>query len=460
MTCRKNHASCWDTAPAGHGDDPRGMVHGATGPCTDADLPPAPFGSMSSYPWADCAAASPADSPLGGARHAGAYSGPRAHAFGSSPGAGMEVSLFLGAGMDAVYGMPTTPQFKARMLSKYQRRPAWMRLLGDPTLPNIEDVWSVVDSFNSLSAAPGGEYWIRRLADAGIDRYELAELQDALKSEVFDAYRWNHLCDPLLDAVLGPVLSLAASASGDIRVFTTNYDRSVEEYCSYASRGFRCYDGFEYDPQTGRALWSGSVEQPAPYGGNEGGALKALNLFKIHGSLGWKVSQYGPERTAHEARAAGPGYSDAIVYPSGPPKCAYEGLHASIFRGFACGLHASDACVVVGHSLRDGLIAEQLARFVGDGKRLVVVGPDAAASLGNVLHRVAGRRGPAGWAMASASHFVHTCDNGASVHAIQEEIHPETVHGTVAAVRRAIAMPNCLVAAPARGGMRWQGGGI
>lgn len=107
--------------------------------------------------------------------------------------------------------------------------------------------------------------------------------------------------------------------------------------------------------------------------------------------------------------------------------------------------------MVVGYSFRDELIAEQFARFVKSGKTLVVVGPDATASLAGVLRRVAGRGGSTKWARVDANHFAYTGGSRISVHAIQEPIRPETVNKTVATVRRAIAMRVGLVARPARG---------
>ena len=393
----------------------------------------------------------------GGAWDAGTPSDPPTPAYGHRKAFG-EVSLFLGAGMGVAYGMPTTAQFKGRMLRKYPQRRTWARLFEDPHLPDIEDVWAAAESFSSFAAMQGSEYWLRQLPYAEIDRHELADLLGTLESEVFDAYRWNPGNDSLLESVLGPVLSLTSSYSGGIRVFTTNYDRSVEEYCSDPSHGFRCHDGFEYDPQTGRVLWSGFARRPAFYGMDKETPLDTLNLFKIHGSLGWKASRYGPERAAHEAKAADPSYSDILIYPSGSTKPPYAGIHSDIFNGFVDGLHTSDACVVAGYSFRDGLIAEQFARFAEGGKTLIAVGPDAAASLGNVLPRAAGRA-RSRWAQAGAGHLVYTGGSCASVHAIQMPVLPETVRDMVAAVRHAITMPAGM-AAPARGDMQRRSDGV
>ena len=372
----------------------------------------------------------------------------------------MNVSLFLGAGMSSVYGMPTSPQFKNRMLRKCTRRPAWRRFLEDPDMRDIEDVWAALDGLDGITAVPGSGYWIRRLANAGIDPRKLSGLLNALERELYDACRWDPRNDPLLDAVLGPVLSLASGGGGRIRVFTTNYDRSVEEYCSDPGHGFRCYDGFEHDPQMGRNLWSGFAGRPDPPAGGRGAASATLlELLHIHGSLGGKISRYGPERTAYEAKSADPGYKDALVTPSHVPKVAYEGVHGDVFRGFAEGLSASDACVAIGYSFRDPLIAEEFARFVKGGKTLVAVGPDAAACLENVLRLAAGRRGKsAGWRRAGANHLVCKVGGLGPVHAIQSEIRPETVHDTVATVRAAIAVSSGLAAAPARRRTRKRGG--
>ena len=370
----------------------------------------------------------------------------------------MEISLFLGAGMSTNYGMPTTAQFRSLMLSKYQQETAWRLLLEDTDLPGMEDVWAAVASYNNLASTPGSGYLIQKLEDAGVERHEMATLQVALEHEMFNACRWQSRNNHLLDSVLRPILSLAHSPSGNVRVFTTNCDRSVEEYCSDSSRGFYCHDGFEYDPQAGRTRWAGFAGEPAPPGGDAWTELGILSLLKIHGSLGWKFSQqYGPERITYEAKSADPNYDDILVYPTGLPKSAYEGIHGDIFEEFAGGLSASDVCVVVGYSFSDELVAGQFARFVKDGGTLVAVGPEAAESLDNVLRLAAVGGGPAGWAQVGARHFAYTMDGFARIHAIQEQVQPGTVHNTVAAVRNAIAMRGGLVQAPARGSVPGRG---
>lgn len=344
------------------------------------------------------------------------------------------------------------------MLSKYPQQAAWRRLLEDTDLPGMEDVWAAVASYNNFASTPGSGYLIQKLEDAGIERREMATLQVALEHEMFNACRWQSHNNHLLDSVLRPILSLAHSPSGNVRVFTTNCDRSVEEYCSDTSRGFRCHDGFEYDPQTGRTRWAGFAGEPALSGGEAWIDLGSLSLLKIHGSLGWKFSQqYGPERTAYEAKSADPNYDDILIYPTGLPKSAYGGIHGDIFGEFAEGLSESDACVVVGYSFSDELVAGQFARFVEGGGTLVAVGPEAAESLDNVLRPAAVGGGPARWVPTGASHFAYAGGGAGRVHAIQEPVQPETVHNTVAAVRNAIAMQGGLAQAPARGSVQGRG---
>lgn len=370
----------------------------------------------------------------------------------------MEISLFLGAGMSTNYGMPTTTQFRSLMLSKYLQQAAWRRLLEDTDLPGMEDVWAAVESYNNLAATPGSGYLIQKLEGAGVERREMATLQVVLEHELFNACRWQARNNHLLDGVLRPILSLAHSPSGNVRVFTTNCDRSVEEYCSDPSRGFQCYDGFEYDSQTGRTWWAGFAGGPAPPDGGAWTESSILSLLKIHGSLGWKFSkQYGLERMTYEAKSADPNYDDILIYPTGLSKSAYGGIHGDVFGEFAGGLSASDACVVVGYSFSDELIAGQFARFVEGGRTLVAVGPEAAASLNNVLRLAAVGGGPAGWAQVGESHFAYAGGSSARIHAIQEPVQPETVHNTVAAVRNAIAMRGGLVQAPARGSVPGRG---
>lgn len=299
----------------------------------------------------------------------------------------MKVSLFLGAGASSAYGMPTTKGFKARMLEKCGGRQEWLGMLNSGA--DIEEVLTAVMEITSLPGTRGGRYLESRHPQIKESIKSMRGLEDLIKHEVHEAYSWNVQYNEVLDAVLGPWLSLIRECGHGIVVFTTNYDRSVEEHCSNSGQPFR--DGFEPDSTSDYMRWTGRLEGDWQYVQGMVQSGPPLRLLKLHGSLGWKYhASRGPVRVNYEMKSSDPNQRDLLIYPSLSPKAEESAEpYASIFSHFHEELMSSDACIVVGFSFRDERVCDEFVKFVRQGKKLVVVSPTGGA---DIVEHVPGSR--------------------------------------------------------------------
>ena len=79
---------------------------------------------------------------------------------------------------------------------------------------------------------------------------------------MFSNYAWDHSDDPVLDTIIPVIFKIVHTGSNKIHIFTTNYDRSIEEYCSDSNRKLRRIDGFRRDEFNNRRIWDGNFEYP------------------------------------------------------------------------------------------------------------------------------------------------------------------------------------------------------
>jgi len=95
-------------------------------------------------------------------------------------------------------------------------------------------------------------------------------------------------------------------------IFTTNYDRIIEEFCG-SMTSFEIRDGFSYNAKAGRNFWNAhSFDVPINPNTN------TIKLHKLHGSLNWKLSPDGIERVSPEIRITQPKpmlIKDMLLYP-------------------------------------------------------------------------------------------------------------------------------------------------
>ena len=317
----------------------------------------------------------------------------------------MKVSLFLGAGASANYLMPTTRELKEGLAKKHAEDEedgtgagegdVWSDLLSDSNGLDIEHVLLLADTVDRLKKTEHGGRLVGNSGLLGRQLEEVARVGETARREVFRRYAWNHDFDGVAADLLGPLVEMAMGMNGDgsVAVFTTNYDRAVEEFCEGAELPVR--DGFRLDRME-RKVWRGKFGAGGGKAG-ERGEPRSVRLYKLHGSLDWKRdAKHGVLKTDYDGDTEGTSYEDILIHPSLADKSGditsepYRTIHES----FRKELESSDACVVVGFSFRDPHIADEFRKFaMQHDKILIAVGPDAYE---DVHRRILGREPPDG----------------------------------------------------------------
>lgn len=303
----------------------------------------------------------------------------------------VKVSLFLGAGASTNYFMPTTRELKEDLAKEHvgekgtggsaDGEGVWSDLLSDKNGLDIEHVLLLADTVDGLNKTEAGRKLIEGSGRFGLQLKEVMRLGGAARREVFRRYSWDYDIGEGVHGLLGPLVDMARGmgGNGQVAIFTTNYDRAVEEFCEGAK--LRLHDGFRLDTKTGRRKWRGEFGT----GRDKAGGNGAVRLYKLHGSLDWKRSpKHGVLRVDYDGASDSAHYKDTVIHPSLADKSEetadkpYKGIHDS----FRKELGSSDACVVAGFSFRDEPIVSEFRRFAeADGKTLIVVGPNADADV-------------------------------------------------------------------------------
>ena len=322
----------------------------------------------------------------------------------------MKVSLFLGAGASTNYWMPTTCELKEELAKEHAKGTGktggaagdgepdvWSCLLSDSNSLDIEHVLLLADTVDRLNKTEGGRELVRNSGRLGRQLEEVMRVGKVARQRVFEKYAWDHNLDEYARELLGPLVDMAMGMNGNkqVAVFTTNYDRAVEEFCE--GGGLRVCDGFSLNDKTGRRIWSGKFGDGKD-GGSAGGAPGVVRLYKLHGSLDWKRSdKHGVLRVDYDGYSTSTHYRDVLIPPSLADKEGDVGNepYKTIHDSFKKELESSDACVVVGFSFRDPYIAGEFRRFAErDDKTLIVVGPNAFEDVHKyILEKLSGGSG-------------------------------------------------------------------
>ncbi len=166
-------------------------------------------------------------------------------------------------------------------------------------------------------------------------------------------------------------LSAIVGLTGQVDLFTTNYDRAVE--ASYETPvddptgfDFELVRGFTQGARQRAPQWDPSVYERPP------GSRLVVKLYKLHGSLDWRREGDQVREVAADEYVG----RNAVIYPVRKPVIE-EPFH-TLLDLFRRRLQDSDLCVVIGNSLRDEHIRTCLTeRLHADALRLVIVDPQA-----------------------------------------------------------------------------------
>ncbi len=206
-------------------------------------------------------------------------------------------------------------------------------------------------------------------------------MENEIHGKIYDIYAWKHDFDGTASTIFSSLFDLIQERS-KITIFTTNYDKSVEEYCGLPERNLKCIDGFV--PRGGYNVWEGHNADS-----NENDGKRKVFLYKLHGSLDWTMhKKHGPIRTGVERMCTSvPNHDhDLLIYPTlSKNNAEYNKLFTKIFTGFENELRIQDVCVVVGFSFHDEMIRNQFMKFVEAGKKLIIIDPNPDTNFRHVI---------------------------------------------------------------------------
>jgi hypothetical protein len=194
----------------------------------------------------------------------------------------------------------------------------------------------------------------QRLVTAAID------LEFVIKVPIWEILRSRHQGAMYQPGYLSK-LSDFLLERGRLKVFTTNYDLCIEDACR--ARGVDLITGF--CPRTGQ--WGPLFR----------GRVPGINLYKLHGSLNWGLSddlkasgdrplieRYPPQWDKEPALILGPG---SKLQPDDP--------YATLYADFHQAVRQAKVCVAVGCSFRDNHLKEPIRTASHHGMMVVDVNP-------------------------------------------------------------------------------------
>jgi hypothetical protein len=193
-------------------------------------------------------------------------------------------------------------------------------------------------------------------------------LCETIRDTIFDVYQFKPGDISLYSELFSALTE--ATRSKQHYVYTTNYDRVIEEYRA-STGGFTVTDGFAIDFRSRRNMWSPTIFDQAQLIAD----VSTVKLFKLHGSLNWRVSEFGIEQVMTEdiLRQPTPVYKrNLLIYPGSkvPPE---EEPFRTLYERFETQMREVDRCLVIGFSFRDPYLNRIFRDFVRSGKKQLLV---------------------------------------------------------------------------------------
>jgi len=309
----------------------------------------------------------------------------------------MKIGLFLGAGASVPFGMPTTEGLRAKIqkFSNVDREEEVLQaFLTNPDYPDIEYVLQAVRDVLKFSKSKGGNFFFNhgkgslrfKSGTLNFNQFinEVAHAEAKLENFIYENYRWKTSYKSQLKEIYDEIFSFLKSKSESIRIFTTNYDRVIEEYCHFRGH-FRLVDGFERNPNHSEInRWTGNFDI------EQSGDIRDVHLYKLHGSLNWKEHvDNGIIKTNEESISQDSNFKrNLVVMPTLSPKEEEEvEPFSNIISEFEKNMMELDGIIIIGFSFRDARINQIFRKFFQKGKALVSLSPTSMENIcQNLLH--------------------------------------------------------------------------
>lgn len=288
------------------------------------------------------------------------------------------VVVFLGAGASAPFGYPTIVGLQDVLLKNLadEEKDLFNDLVRRKGVDDVEGVLQTIDLLEIIANHGVGSI----LTDSFVTLSEMAKersmkfshfielsrsLRNHIQEIIFDVYQFRPDCKSnfRLYSDLFSAISSVTKAK-EYSVFTTNYDRIVEEFCASAEN-YDVRDGFRIDQKSKRNFWD-ARSFDLPQASNN----TLVKLFKLHGSLNWKLSEFGLEQVMPEQRLGKPTpvyKQDVLIYPGSKERPEREPFRR-LYDRFDSEMKRADRCLVIGFSFRDQYLNRIFREFVESGK--------------------------------------------------------------------------------------------
>lgn len=323
------------------------------------------------------------------------------------------ISLFLGAGASRAFGYPTTREF-LEILRKGASRQEGALLESVVSVDLVQDVEHVLQFLDGVLATSSNNYVnavfssIRTIFPIkGGETWEAyVRLCKRLKGRIISTLYVQYEFDPVkIDNVVRAYAGLVnliqkynaggSRSRGTLDVFTTNYDRVVEEFALNAKANIHLIDGFSTDSRSGRRLWNPTVFTEPSLNREE----SLLRLFKLHGSLNWRETSTGEiesVRTEQECRVDSRRYRrNVLIYPT--QSLSGQEPFDTLIQNLKKISTNCTTFLVIGYSFRDAYVNEVFIEHLrrnkdkGRDNNLVTVSPNSTKNMDNLFDEGIGR---------------------------------------------------------------------
>ncbi len=206
-----------------------------------------------------------------------------------------------------------------------------------------------------------------------LDAYKT--LKDRILSQLYIAYGDKPELEKAWEVYAGYIGILRESNGAIVPIFTTNYDKVIETLenirdseINHVIRGFKEQkDGVPTNP-----VWT-----PEEVLDQEPKQDRIL-LFKLHGSLNWRIDIRNTIREAEEGAFELRGFwKENVLIPPGTVDFQYGEPYQSLRTYFEGYLMQAKTCVVIGYRFDDLTIRDIFLRSLERGLRLVMLNPEA-----------------------------------------------------------------------------------
>lgn len=205
------------------------------------------------------------------------------------------------------------------------------------------------------------------------------ELYNRIITETYSEYETKpdsiELIKDIYSDLFRKFINKKIKSSSIMNIYTTNYDRVIEEYCNYYST-LILKDGFTYVDSIQQREWNPDQEYTSINVTNK----QIVNLYKLHGSLNWRITyddRIVNVNTEEYVSNSNMFKRNLVIYPS---EKNYERTEPfkTLYNYFKKSIEKTFIYIIIGFSFRDDALNNVFLDFLKqNNKYMIVVSPKA-----------------------------------------------------------------------------------